>query len=153
MGVYVFQSKHTEWIKVGHHRVTARRPNVYYRIAHRGFHSCKHPHQLENCLDEEHWELQRWYPSLGCDDEREAHGVCEVSVGEFHPTSELARVLACLDARGTHAMVTSQERDAALLWSSRMVRRHVVGVAPVGVRRDHRVEPARLLEGPRPTPA
>ena len=118
MGVYVFRSLDAEWIKVGHHRVTTRRPNVYYRIARRGFRSCEHPCQLVNRLGVDHWELMRWYPTLGRGDERAAHRACTVSVGEFHPSSDLARVVACLDGRGAHTIVTARERHAALVWAS-----------------------------------
>lgn len=50
MGVYVFESTHAPWIKVGHHKITASRPNVYYRVARRGFYSCVHPKELEGRL-------------------------------------------------------------------------------------------------------
>ena len=44
MGVYFFACA-AGYVKVGHHRVTAARPNVYYRVARRGFQSCVHPVQ------------------------------------------------------------------------------------------------------------
>ena len=53
MGVYIFQSNHGPWIKIGHHKVTQTRPSVYYRIARRGFHSCVHPRDLRDHLDEQ----------------------------------------------------------------------------------------------------
>ena len=72
MGVYIFRSTRGDWIKIGHHKLTPSRPNVYYRIARRGFHSCVHPTELAAFLDAEHFELVRWYPSLGRRDDARA---------------------------------------------------------------------------------
>lgn len=116
MGVYVFSVLGTEWIKVGHHRVTPSRPNVYYRVARRGFYSCVHPKGL--LLDVGDLELLRWYPTLGTQDERLAHRSCLAACGEFHPRSDLPRVLACLDARGAAEPVTDDDRDQALAWAA-----------------------------------
>ena len=117
MGVYIFQSKHAHWIKVGHHKITASRPNVYYRVARRGFHSCVHPPELEDYLDEEHFVLIRWYPQLGRRDETAAHKSCkEKAYGEFHPLCDLNYVIECLDKRGTHRAVDEKEHLEALSW-------------------------------------
>lgn len=119
MGVYVFRSRESDWIKVGHHRVSPSRPNVYYRIARRGFHSCVHPRELDERLDEEHFDLVRWYPTLARRDETAAHRACAVSVGEFHPAADLERVLTCLDARGASVAVSPSARAQALVWARR----------------------------------
>ncbi len=30
MGIYIIKSLHSDWIKIGHHKVTDKRPAVYY---------------------------------------------------------------------------------------------------------------------------
>lgn len=60
MGVYVFRSHHAPWIKVGHHAATLKRPNVYYRVARRGFYSCIHPAELAGKLSIDDVALLAW---------------------------------------------------------------------------------------------
>ena len=43
MGIYIIKSLHSNWIKVGHHLITKRRPSVYYRYINRGFYSAVRP--------------------------------------------------------------------------------------------------------------
>jgi hypothetical protein len=118
MGVYIFQSKCGRWIKIGHHKITASRPNVYFRVARRGFHSCVHPRELAGRLDEADFELVRWYPTLGRRDETIAHRGCpSVACGEFHPLSDLDDAIRILDSRGVAGDVTEEDRRAALAWA------------------------------------
>ena len=121
MGVYVFGVVDTDWIKVGHHRITSARPNVYYRVARRGFHSCVHPPELQHHrLDVECLELLHWYPALGRREERLAHRACRVSCGEFHARSDLVHVVACLNGFGTAEEVPESDRIAALRWAKKV---------------------------------
>ena len=117
MGVYIFQSKHGDWIKIGHHKITSSRPNVYFRVARRGFHSCIHPPELRKHLNEIDFELVRWYPTLGRRDETIAHRTCKERYGEFHPLSDLEEAIRVLDARGVSKPVSREERDLALAWA------------------------------------
>lgn len=98
MGVYVFRSKTAPWIKVGHHRVTPRRPDVSYRVKRRGFHSCRHPPELEGRLDADDFDLVAWFPSLTRRDEGRLHRLCSrrpgPSLGEFHHASATEFVLS-----------------------------------------------------------
>ena len=121
MGVYVFQSRHGPWIKVGHHRITSRRPNVYYRIAGRGFYSCLHPRELQGRLSIDDFDLVAWYPHLGRRDERAMHRACSTppSFGEFHALSNLELALRCGDARGERQPVDDDDRRQAVEWASR----------------------------------
>lgn len=121
MGVYIFRSTRGDWIKIGHHKLTPSRPNVYYRIARRGFHSCVHPTELAAFLDAEHFELVRWYPSLGRRDETHAHRACLASCGEFHPGADLARAVECLDRRGASRPVGDEARRQAYAWAGKSV--------------------------------
>ena len=119
MGVYIFRSKHSDWIKIGHHKISKARPNVYYRVANRGFHSCVHPHELDEHLNESDFTLLRWYPNLTRRDETKAHRSCCQSCGEFHPFSDFDNAIRCLDGLGDAVDVGEEERQQALAWAKR----------------------------------
>ena len=100
MGVYVIQHRSMPWVKVGHHKVTKRRPTLQHRLR-RGFRSCRHPADLEGRLGPEYFSVMGWFPTLGLLDEHRAHLICSQSesVGEFHPAGDLPRVLRLLRSR------------------------------------------------------
>lgn len=95
MGVYVIGHKvHREWIKIGHHKLTARRPNVYFRFVRRGFYSCVSPPLLRECLDFEHVELLAFYPNLTLKEEDQIHryleeDACRRRCGEWFEDCDL----------------------------------------------------------------
>ena len=123
MGIYVFASLTQPWFKVGHHRVTERRPNVYFRVAGRGFHSCRHPPQLTR-LGMDDLELVAWYPDLTSRQERALHRAnAAQGVGEWYPNAERARLLAALDALGRRAEVGAADRERARAWAGGRGRR------------------------------
>ena len=124
MGVYVFRIIDTDWIKVGHHKVTASRPNVYYRVAARGFHSLVHPPELEGRLGIEHMELLAWFPTLGLRHETDAHEACKTNYGEFHNISDLETVLkSCESNGGVQSYSSSEDKELALSWAETRSRR------------------------------
>lgn len=91
MGVYIFQSRHEPWIKVGHHRITPLRPNVYYRIVPRGFNSCVCPNVLEGRVGFMDVRLHSWYPNLTSSDEKNIHSILRgnyPSRGEWYLVSD-----------------------------------------------------------------
>lgn len=78
IGVYIIQHKlYPEWIKIGHHKITTRRPNVYFRFVRRGFHSCVCPPLLRHYLDFKHVELLAFYPNLTTKEEKQIHRYLE----------------------------------------------------------------------------
>lgn len=99
MGVYIFQSRWAPFIKVGHYRGQ----NVYSRIAHRGFHSCVCPDELEGRVDVADVELMAWFPSLTKTEEREVktrwkrHRIYGKS--EWFPSSCLPEIMDFLSGR------------------------------------------------------
>ena len=120
MGVYVFRSLNSDWIKVGHHKITKARPNVYYRIAGRGFHSCVHPRELEGKLHMHNFELVAWYPQLDRSDERAIHRRCATSYGEFHSVNDLDAALDEANRRGgTPTSVSASDRNQAIAWAGK----------------------------------
>lgn len=124
MGVYVFQCRHAAFVKVGHHKVTPRRPNAYYRVAGRGFDSVVHPVELDGKLWLEDLELVGWFPTLGRPEETRVHRSCVSRVGEFHPLSELPHILeTCVQLGGVHTPVSEAAKRRAIAWGYRAVRR------------------------------
>lgn len=125
MGVYVFRSRHEEWVKVGHHKATRARPNAFYRIAGRGFQSVVHPPCLEGRLYVSDLELVAWYPNLERKDETFVHRSCdkERRVGEFHPSDQVPHILRVCEEElgGKRKEVSSQSRKKAIRWGARRV--------------------------------
>ena len=118
MGVYVFGTV-GEYVKVGHHLVTPRRPNAYYRVAGRGFFSVKHPPELDGVLGMRDLELIAWYPLLSRADETATHKRCKERYGEFHPKSELESILSFLDGRGERVSLTEADKMKAIRWAGK----------------------------------
>lgn len=124
MGVYVFRAIHGEWVKLGHHLATRARPNPYYRIAGRGFAGCVHPPDLEGRLWVQDLELVAWYPSLTAADERRLHlQFAAGRIGEFHGLETLPTLLSACDAIADRVAVTSKQRNRAMRWGWRRVRK------------------------------
>lgn len=123
MGVYIFRCLDAPWVKVGHHKISTNRPNVYFRIAGRGFNSCVHPGELTGRLSIHDMCLVAWYPSLSRRDETRIHRSCTHSCGEFHPVSELATILSLCNTLGKCVMPAKEDRDIALAWAGRRARR------------------------------
>ena len=135
MGIYVFRSKHDpRWIKVGHHRITQKRPSVYCRVARRGFHSCIHPTELRGHLNADDFELVSWFPTLTSRQEGSLHKAFRAkSHGEFHSADDLPFILKLCREWGEEVAVP--DRDIASgggggkTQSSRAQRRAAPGVA------------------------
>ena len=124
MGVYIFLSLiQPKWFKVGHHRITPRRPNVWYRVARRGFKSVKGPPELKGFTDIEHLDLLRFYPNLTSRDEKKLHRLNkQVRIGEWYPSSDLPRILEVLEKNmgGIAKFVTLEEKNTALAWAGKI---------------------------------
>jgi hypothetical protein len=69
MGVYVFRSRHTDVIKIGHYS----KNNAWSRVAHRGFYSCICPSEIREKVSVGDLELLYWFPSLNSKDEKKIH--------------------------------------------------------------------------------
>lgn len=136
MGVYVFRCLHGPWVKVGHHLATSRRPNAYYRVAGRGFHSVVHPAELDGRLNMSDLVLVAWYPNLARCDETRVHRAYGVGrVGEFHPLHDLPGILHMCeeDLGGERCDVSDAARRRAVVWGTRKARRrHTTFARPIG---------------------
>ena len=123
MGVYFFACGDA-YFKVGHHRVTAARPNVYYRVARRGFQSCVHPVCLDRKLAMDDVRLLAWFPTLGGRDEGALHRMDPDRFGEFHRVERLDALLAEARRRGAETAVTEAEREQARAWARGVPKGH-----------------------------
>ncbi len=94
MGVYVFQSKHAPYIKIGHYA----KSNAWSRIAHRGFGKILHPAILKERVTVHDLDLVAWYPELKTKDEKRLHKLCLAhhAIGEWFSLDALPSVLAAL---------------------------------------------------------
>ncbi len=123
MGVYIFQSLvDPAWIKVGHHRVTKTRPNVWYRVARRGFNSCVCPRTLAGKTHVEQLALLAFYSNLTTKEEKQLHRENKVCrTGEWYKVEELPRIKHFLEhvVGGVDAAVTVDEKNEALRWANK----------------------------------
>lgn len=70
MGIYIIKSLHSDWIKVGHHKITDKRPSVYYRFINRGFYSVICPTEIIDKVSFNDLELVYWFENLDITDEK-----------------------------------------------------------------------------------
>ena len=73
MGIYIIKSLHSNWIKIGHHKITDRRPSVYYRFINRGFYSIICPEEIKDRVSFNDLQLIYWYKNLDLSDEKKLH--------------------------------------------------------------------------------
>lgn len=95
MGVYVIASKYSNWIKIGHHKISKRRPNVYYRYINRGFYSCICPDEIKDRVSFEDLDLLFWFPNLNTRSEKKIHKYLRDfynSCGEWFETTDYGNV-------------------------------------------------------------
>jgi hypothetical protein len=110
MGVYIFKSKHIDFIKVGHYKKT----NPWCRIAHRGFYSCKSPPVLQNKLCVYDFELIGWFPNLTTIHESQVKQRCYKfrNSTEFYPLLCLDSILKYLESLDTNYCKDCSKEDA-----------------------------------------
>lgn len=95
MGVYVFGSKHADFIKVGHY--VGEDP--WGRVQRRGFYSCVSPRELRYLRSAQDLELLGWFPRLRRKHEGRVHrrfSDPRTSVGEWHSAEKKQAVLEML---------------------------------------------------------
>ncbi|MDA2996712.1 MAG: hypothetical protein O3C26_04255 [Actinomycetota bacterium] len=91
MGVYVFESKHAPFVKVGHFKGQ----NAWRRIApKRGFNSTDHPVPLNGKLAPTDFQLRFWFPHLDFRDEKFIHSQLDHLrvIGEWYELPALRRI-------------------------------------------------------------
>ena len=91
MGVYVFESKHDKFIKVGHYKGE----NAWRRIApKRGFNSTAYPEELRGKTAPTDFFLRFWFPDLGTKDEKNLHSKLKQwrVIGEWYEIGALSEI-------------------------------------------------------------
>jgi hypothetical protein len=119
MGVYIIKSIHSNWIKVGHHKISEKRPSVYYRYLNRGFYSCICPSDIKDKVSFDDIELLYWFPNLNSSDENRIHKYLKYwysSIGEWYDFDILNNVLKviCDEYGGISQLPTKEEYEEAL---------------------------------------
>ena len=108
MGVYVFESKHDKFIKVGHYKGK----NAWRRIApKRGFYSTAHPEELSGKIGPTDFFLRFWFPDLGTRDETDIHSKLKQwkVIGEWFEISAMAKIPDLISSNNCAYLCNFQE--------------------------------------------
>jgi hypothetical protein len=112
MGIYIFHCKllNGKWMKIGHHKVTADRPNAYYRVLRRGFATCMSPDEIAGKVDPAELVFLYWFGNMNSRDEARVHAILKakfVNVGEWYLYSDRRDIVKeIIDAGGIKQKVT-----------------------------------------------
>jgi hypothetical protein len=128
MGVYIIKSKHANWFKVGHHKISASRPNVYYRYINRGFYSVICPEELQNRVGFWDVELLYFFKNLTTRDERQIHRDLRSiyrNCGEWYYSLNIAETANLITTKyqGVNEMPTRADLDNAFQWRNEIRQR------------------------------
>lgn len=126
MGIYIIKSKHSNWIKVGHHKITERRPSVYYRYINRGFYSCKCPEEIKEKVSFNDLELLYWFENLDIETEKNLHKQLKLLYefeGEWYNFNNIQEILSIIlnHYNGINKMPSEEDLKNALLWSNQLL--------------------------------
>ena len=121
MGIYIIKSLHSNWIKVGHHLITEKRPSVYYRFINRGFYSVVRPNEIKDKVSFNDLELIYWFKNLNIEDEEKLHTQLRLLYeynGEWYKYENLNEILNIIykDYNGYLQMPSIDELNDALKW-------------------------------------
>ena len=129
MGIYIIKSIHSDWIKVGHHKITSKRPSVYYRYFNRGFYSCICPYEIQDKVGFKDLKLMYWFENLDINDEKNLHKhlkkLCQkklcLQIGEWYKYEMINYIINMIykDYNGILKIPTDNEYDEALNWAKR----------------------------------
>ncbi len=121
MGIYIIKSLHSNWIKVGHHLITEKRPSVYYRFINRGMYSVTRPDEIKDKVSFDDLQLIYWFTNLNMADETKLHKQLRLLYGyngEWYKYDYLDNILNIIykDYNGILQMPSTDELNAALKW-------------------------------------
>lgn len=122
MGIYVIKSKHADWIKIGHHKVTKSKPSVYYRYINRGFYSCHCPEEIKCKVSFVDLDLLNWFFNLDIESELELHKCLKnqfAHEGEWYKYENLEEIRGIIinNFGGLCRMPCVEEYNDALRWA------------------------------------
>ena len=125
MGIYIIKSLYSDWIKIGHHKITEKRPSVYYRFINRGFYSVVLPEEIKDKVSFNDLNLIYWFQNLNMIDEKKLHNKLRLLYeykGEWYKYKNLNDILNIIykDYKGILQMPTIDEYNDALKWSNNL---------------------------------
>ena len=126
MGIYIIKSLHSNWIKIGHHQITERRPSVYYRFINRGFYSVIRPKEIKDKVSFDDLQLIYWFKNLNILDEKKLHQQLIILFeyeGEWYKYDNLSDILNIInkDYNGILEMPSINEYNDALKWRDNLI--------------------------------
>lgn len=125
MGIYIIKSLHSNWIKIGHHKITHRRPSVYYRFINRGFYTVIRPIEIKDKVSFNDLKLIYWFNNLDINDEKKIHKQLKASYqyeGEWYKYEDMNDITNIIykDYNGISKMPTIDEYNDALKWNNKL---------------------------------
>ena len=125
MGIYIIKSLHSDWIKIGHHKITNRRPSVYYRFINRGYYSVICPIEIKDKVSFNDLELIYWFDNLDINDEKKIHKQLRTTYqyeGEWYKYEHINDITNIIykDYNGILKMPTIDDYNDALKWANKL---------------------------------
>lgn len=125
MGIYIIKSLHADWIKIGHHKITNRRPSVYYRFINRGFYSVVCPMEIKDKVSFKDLELMYWFDNLDINDEKKLHKQLRTTyqcAGEWYKSEHINDITNIIykDYNGILNMPTIDDYNDSLKWANKL---------------------------------
>ena len=124
MGIYIIKSLHSDWIKIGHHKITDRRPSVFHRYINRGFYSVICPIEIKDKVGFNDLKLIYWFDNLDINDEKKLHEQLRTLYqykGEWYKYEHIDDIINIIykDHNGILKMPTINEYNDAVNWSNK----------------------------------
>jgi hypothetical protein len=121
MGIYIIKSIHSDWIKKCHHKITEKRPSVYYRYINSGFYSVVCPNEIKDKVSFDDLELIHWFHNLDLPHEKLLHKQLKQlyqHVGEWYKYDKLDDIvnIICNEYNGVLHPPTINEYNDAKTW-------------------------------------
>jgi hypothetical protein len=125
MGIYIVKSLHSDWIKIGHHKITDKRPSVYYRFINRGFYSTYRPPELKDKVSFNDVELIYWFENLNMKDEKKLHKKLRTlyyHIGEWYKYENIDNIINVIheDYNVISKMPTIEDYNDARKWCDKL---------------------------------
>lgn len=109
------------WCRLGRHKITKKRPNVYYRYINRGFYRCKCPEEIKDKLSFNDLHLLYWFNNLNIEDEKKIH--CQLRkkinhIGKWYKYNDIENIKNIIinNYNGIIKMPSIEEYNEAKKW-------------------------------------
>lgn len=127
MGVYIIKHKFSDWFKIGHHKITKTKLNVYFRFINRGFYACRCPDEIKNKVSFEDLDLLYWFPNLDIVKEIRIHNYLKKiyeHYGEWYINADIDIVVKIITNvfNGVIGTVTDDDLMKAKQWRDNLCK-------------------------------